>query len=188
MKRLPHRLVEPLTPGVRAEPAAPQQHGGRRPLDESHQLIVAAPERRHHLAGARERQDAPVRQVAARRGQSDRRRASASKMAASTGLLKPWCAPSATCTWGCDACCGNFEHARRGRRPPARCGVLTAEFPGGRPDSHDRHLPGGQRPCLVGADDGGGAQGLDGRKAAHERMPSRHAAHADRQRDGGDGG
>ncbi len=186
MQRLPHRRLEPLTPGLRAQPAAPQQHGGRRPLHERQQVFVAAAERRHHLARARKRKDAPLRQVAvcgARAiGGAERCQDSGVHRVAQT------VAPDRVAEHvGLRRLSGNLEHASGSRRPIARCGVITAELPGGRPDSHDRHLSRGQRPGLVGADDGGGAQGLDGGQAAHERMPSRHAAHADRQRDGGHG-
>ena len=56
-----------------------------------------------------------------------------------------------------------------------------------RVDAHG-HLVPGQRPGLVGADDGGGAQSLDGGQSADERAHPGHALHPQRQRHGGHGG
>src|SRR5690625_4667360 len=49
-----------------------------------------------------------------------------------------------------------------------------------------RHLVARQGPRLVGTDDRGGAQGLDGWQAAHHGIACRHPLHADRQGDGDD--
>ena len=54
-------------------------------------------------------------------------------------------------------------------------------------DAHG-HLVLGQCPGLVGADDGGGAQRLDGGEPADERAHPGHALHPQRQRHGGHGG
>ena len=55
----------------------------------------------------------------------------------------------------------------------------------GRDRAH-RHLVAGQRAGLVGADHGGGAERLDRRQLAHDRMRGRHAPHAEAQAHGDD--
>jgi hypothetical protein len=54
-------------------------------------------------------------------------------------------------------------------------------------DALDRHLVLGQRARLVGADDRGGAQGLDRRQLLDDGAPAGHASHAESEDDGQDG-
>lgn len=65
---------------------------------------------------------------------------------------------------------------------------LVAVEVGAQRHAHDAHAVLGEGARLVRADDGGAAQRLDGRQAAHERLVAGHALHAQRHGDGGGGG
>ena len=84
---------------------------------------------------------------------------------------------------GIDALAPDPELAGRG--VPA-AGDLDA--PGPELERTDGHLVLGQGAGLVGADDGGRAQGLDGGQPADQDAHAGHALHPQRQRHGGDGG
>ena len=58
------------------------------------------------------------------------------------------------------------------------------EYEGGREDVRDGHVVGGEGARLVGADDVGAAQGLDGGQLAHHGVPLGHPHDAEGQGDG----
>ncbi len=70
-------------------------------------------------------------------------------------------------------------HRRRGAVAPTS--DLRAAL--GRPQRDDVHLVLGQRAGLVGADEGGGAEGLHRFEPAHQRVARGHPLRADRQRE-----